>query len=110
MNNVNVERIEKTLAGFQADPAKARKTNRVEGAWNLEEGAPQFSARLSYEGGEMVVEADQPTGQGGRRYAAWPHALLSLRPGLLLHRHLRHHRRHNGRRDQSAAGGCGESQ
>jgi len=35
MNNVHVERIEKTVAGFQADPAKARKTNRVEGAWNL---------------------------------------------------------------------------
>lgn len=65
MNNVNVERIEKTVAGFQADPAKARKTNRVEGVWNLEEGAPQFAARLSYEGGELVVEADQPTGQGG---------------------------------------------
>ncbi len=65
LNNVNVERLEKTIGDAQADTAKTRKVNRVEGSWNLEEGNPQFSARLGFEGGEILVEADQPTGQGG---------------------------------------------
>jgi len=64
-NNVSLEDLEKTLAAFRADPGKARKTNRVKGVWNLEAGKPQFSARLASEGGEMTLEADQPTGQGG---------------------------------------------
>jgi uncharacterized OsmC-like protein len=65
LNNVSLKNLEKTLAAFRADPDKARKTNQVDGAWNLEAGQPQFSARLVYEGGEMTLEADQPTGQGG---------------------------------------------
>lgn len=65
LNNVNVERLERTIEETQADPTKAKKVNRVEGSWNLEEGKPQFSARLGFEGGEILVEADQPTGQGG---------------------------------------------
>lgn len=64
-NNVSVKNLEKTLAAFRADPDKARKTNRLEGVWNLEPGQPQFSARVAFEGGEMTLEADQPLGQGG---------------------------------------------
>lgn len=64
-NNVSLENLEKTLTVFRADPGKARKTNRLEGVWNLEAGQPQFSARVAFEGGEMTLEADQPTGQGG---------------------------------------------
>ena len=64
-NNVSLEDLEKTLVAFRADPGKARKTNRVEGVWNLEAGQPQFSARVTFEGGEVTLEANQPTGQGG---------------------------------------------
>ena len=64
-NNVSLEDLEKTLAAFRADPGKGRKTNRLEGVWNLEAGQPQFSARVAFEGGEITLEADQPTGQGG---------------------------------------------
>ena len=64
-NNVSLENLEKTLTAFRADPGKARKTNRVEGVWNLEAGHSQFTARVAFEGGEMTLEADQPTGQGG---------------------------------------------
>ena len=64
-NNVSLENLEKTLSAFRVDPGKARKTNRLEGVWNLEAGQPQFSARVTFEGGEMTLEADQPTGQGG---------------------------------------------
>jgi len=65
LNNVSLKNLERMLESFRADPAQARKTNRVEGAWNLEAGQPQFSARLTFEGGEVTLEADQPTGQGG---------------------------------------------
>ncbi len=34
-------------------------------AQNLEAGQPRFSARVTFEGDEMTLEADQPTGQGG---------------------------------------------
>lgn len=75
LNNVSLENLERSLETFRADPAQARKTNRVEGVWNLEAGQPQFSARLTFEGGEMTLEADQPTGQGGG----------GLRPGPTLY-------------------------
>ncbi|MCS7221893.1 MAG: OsmC family protein [Anaerolineae bacterium] len=64
-NNVSLENLERTLETFRADPAQARKTNRVEGVWNLEAGQPQFTARLAFEGGQLTLEADQPTAQGG---------------------------------------------
>jgi len=65
LNNVDTARLNQTVEAAKADPVKARKVNRVEGVWNLEAGKPQFSAHLTFEGGETTLEADQPTGQGG---------------------------------------------
>ena len=65
LNNVDTARLNQTMEAAKADPAKAKKVNRVEGVWNLEAGQPQFSARVAFEGGEMTLETDQPTGQGG---------------------------------------------
>lgn len=65
VNNVDVGALQATVQAAQADPAKARRVNRVEGSWNLADGQPQFVAILGFEGGELLVEADQPTGQGG---------------------------------------------
>ena len=59
-NNVSVENLEKSLVALRADPGKAHKTNRLEGVWNLEAGQPQFSARVTFEGG-------RPAHRGGRR-------------------------------------------
>ncbi|MBI4317507.1 MAG: OsmC family protein [Chloroflexi bacterium] len=64
-NNVNVDAVQKMAQGIQADPAKGRRTNKVEGTWNLTEGNPQFSSEISFEGGKLLLEADQPTFQGG---------------------------------------------
>lgn len=64
-NNVDVEILEKTVVEFRKDPAKRRKTQRVEGRWNFQNGMPQFNATLSFEGGTLTLEADQPTAQGG---------------------------------------------
>jgi uncharacterized OsmC-like protein len=65
LNNVDTARLNQTVEAVKADPVRAKKINRVEGMWNLEAGKPQFTARLNYEGGQMTLEADQPTGQGG---------------------------------------------
>jgi len=74
-NNVNVEVLEKTVQEIQQDPAKGKKTQRVEGTWNFQEGMPQFTSTLSFEKGTITVEADQPTAQGG----------AGLKPGPVLY-------------------------
>lgn len=64
-NNVNLEALQKTVEQCQKEPAMGKKTQRVEGHWNFQEGRPQFTATLPSEGGRLTLEADQPTGQGG---------------------------------------------
>lgn len=74
-NNVNVEVVQKTVKEMQQDPAKGKKTQRVEGTWNFTDGMPQFASTLSYEKGTITLEADQPTAQGGS----------GLKPGPVLY-------------------------
>ncbi|MDO8674156.1 MAG: OsmC family protein [Dehalococcoidia bacterium] len=79
-NNVDVDALQKTVEAMQADPSKGKRTNKVEGVWNLAEGKPQFSAELSFEGGKLVLEADQPTflGGGGTRPGPMHYAIFGL--------------------------------
>ncbi len=65
INNVNVEALERTAA----DPALLRRKQQGAGEWLLEAGGPQFRAEVSYEGGKVVMESDQPSilGGGGTR-------------------------------------------
>jgi uncharacterized OsmC-like protein len=79
-NNVNVEVLERVVSEMRDDAAKAKRTNRVEGVWNLVEGRPQFSAEVSFEGGRLTLEADQPTflGGGGTRPGPMLYALFGL--------------------------------
>ena len=80
LNNVNLEKLGETIAGFQADLATAKRKQRVEGVWNLTPGQPQFSARLPIAGGEFVLEADQPPflGGGGSRPGPIQYAVFGL--------------------------------
>src|SRR3990172_3007302 len=64
VNNVDVERLERTVTEVSKDLSKAKKVNRIEGEWNTGPGS-QFRATVSYEGGSMTLEADQPTFLGG---------------------------------------------
>ena len=79
-NNVNLEALEKMAGAIRQDAAKGKRTNRVEGTWNLTGGQPQFSAELSFEGGKLTLEADQPTflGGGGSRPGPMLYALYGL--------------------------------
>ncbi len=64
-NNVALERLEQTEVSLRQDPANARRKQVLEGEWVLGQGAPQFRAFISYEGGQTIFEMDNPTFMGG---------------------------------------------
>lgn len=65
INNVDVQFLQKVRNEFENDPARARKTQIIEGEWIFKDGGPQFQAEISYETGKMVLQSDQPTSLGG---------------------------------------------
>ena len=65
LNNVNVGTLEQVIKEAETDKSKVKRTQKVEGEWLLEEGGPQFQAEVSFEGGKIVMESDQPKNLGG---------------------------------------------
>lgn len=66
VNNVDVERVKQTIAAVQADPAQAKRTNRVEVTWQFGQRQVQMIGSATVEGRRMTLEADSPTFLGGR--------------------------------------------
>ena len=65
INNVNVGMLEQVAKEAETDKSKVRRTQKIEGEWLLKEGSPQFRAEVSFEGGKVVMESDQPKNLGG---------------------------------------------
>ena len=65
LNNVNVSALEKVITEAQTDKSKVKRTQKIEGEWRVEEGGPQFQAKVNFEGGKMIMASDQPTNLGG---------------------------------------------
>lgn len=65
LNNVNVGMLEQVGKEAQTDKSKVKRQQKIEGEWLLEEGCPQFRAQISFEGGKIVMESDQPRNLGG---------------------------------------------
>ena len=65
VNNVNVSALEQVIKEAQTDKSKVKRTQRIEGEWRVDQGGPQFMAKISYEGGKMIMASDQPTNLGG---------------------------------------------
>jgi len=65
LNNVNVGMLEQVMKEAETDKSKVKRSQKVDGEWLLEEGGPQFRAEVSFEGGKIVMESDQPTILGG---------------------------------------------
>lgn len=65
LNNVNVDMLEQVAKAAQADKSKVKRTQKIEGEWLLQEGGPQFRAEVSFEGGKIIMESDQPKNLGG---------------------------------------------
>lgn len=66
LNNVNIDGAMKFAETIKTNPAKAEKTQVIEGEWLLEEGGPQFRAIINYEGGQTRFDMDSPVFMGGR--------------------------------------------
>ena len=66
LNRINLDKLMETSEAMKGDPGKAVKTTRVEGEWLLDlDSGPQFRAVISADGGEFILEADQPKPLGG---------------------------------------------
>lgn len=65
MNNVNAEQMEKFVAEVRKDPAVAKKIKKVTGAWNFDEGKPQFSSELEFAKGKVKLNVELPSFAGG---------------------------------------------
>lgn len=80
LNNVNAGALEQIAREAQTDKSKVKRTQKIEGEWLLAEGGPQFRAEVSFEGGKVVLESDQPTnlGGGGTRLGPWHYWFFSL--------------------------------
>lgn len=65
VNNVNIGALEEIVKEAETDASKVKSSQTIEGEWLLEEGGPQFKAEVSFEGGKVVMESDQPKNLGG---------------------------------------------
>ena len=65
LNNVNVDVLQRVTREAETDRSKVKPTQKIEGDWLMEAGGPQFRAEVSFEGGKIVMESDQPASLGG---------------------------------------------
>lgn len=65
VNNVDIEKIKEFEEEIKSNPAKARRTQVIEGEWLIKEGGAQFRSTIKFEGGQTTFEADNPTFMGG---------------------------------------------
>ena len=65
LNNINVSALDQVIKEAETDTSKVKRTQKVEGEWLLKEGGPQFQAEVSFEGGKIIMESDQPNNLGG---------------------------------------------
>ncbi len=65
VNHVNLDVLQQIVSEAKTDKSKLRRTQKIEGEWLFEDNGPQFRAEIAFEGGKMVMEADQPRNLGG---------------------------------------------
>lgn len=71
-NNVNLATVGALAERVKADPAAARIQKRVEGAWSLRDGSPQFSATVTHGDRSSTLLADMAAPFGGAGLAPDP--------------------------------------
>ncbi|MDA8145664.1 MAG: OsmC family protein [Thermaerobacter sp.] len=79
-NKVDLAALRRFQQAAATDPAQARRTQRLEGAWSFTPGEPQFRAQVGLPGGSVSLEADQPPflGGSGSRPGPIQYALFGL--------------------------------
>lgn len=70
---VELKRLRDTIENVKKNPAEAKRTTKIEGTWNINEGdGPQFEAEIIFEKGKMNFEMTQPTFLGGNGTSPGP--------------------------------------
>jgi uncharacterized OsmC-like protein len=72
VHNVNTDALAQTIENAKNDPASVRIQVAYDGAWQTQQGAPQFRATIAFAKGETVFEADFPPPMGGTGSAPNP--------------------------------------
>ncbi len=70
INNIDLDKIQKTIESGQRDMQFLKKPVKLEGEWNFDiQKGYQFKTELAYEKGKEVIEIDSPSflGGGGNR-------------------------------------------
>ncbi len=65
INNVDLDKINKTIENGKTNKDIVKKRIALEGEWHLDKEY-QFTANVSYEKGKEVIEIDSPSFLGGR--------------------------------------------
>lgn len=66
INNVDLDKIQKTIENGQKDKQFLKKPVKLQGEWNFDiQKGYQFKTELSYENGTQVIEIDSPSFLGG---------------------------------------------
>jgi uncharacterized OsmC-like protein len=65
MNNVDLDRVKAFGDEIKKSPAKAKRTQVIEGEWIVNEGQVQFRSPIQFEGGKTTFDTDNPTFMGG---------------------------------------------
>jgi uncharacterized OsmC-like protein len=66
LNNVNLEKVSKTIENGKNDKETLKKPVRLEGEWNFDTTKEyQFRTELPYEYGKEIIEIDSPSFLGG---------------------------------------------
>jgi hypothetical protein len=61
LNNVDLGKVQAFDEEIKKHPAKARRTQELEGEWLVKEGPVQFHFPIQFEGGKTTFEAENPT-------------------------------------------------
>lgn len=65
-NNVDLEKISKTIEEGNKDKSTLRKLMKLEGEWNFDPSKGyQFKTEIAYERGKQTIEIDSPSFLGG---------------------------------------------
>lgn len=66
VNNVDLDKISKTIEGGKDDPSTLKKPVKLHGIWNLDSQSEfQFSTELPFENGTQTIEVYSPSFLGG---------------------------------------------
>lgn len=80
-NNVDLDKISKTIEEGNKDKSALRKPVRLEGEWNFDPSKGyQFKTEIAYEKGKQTIEIDSPSflGGGGNRLGPMAYCVAGI--------------------------------